>query len=76
MAKSKYPRVIWRKVKSESVPTHKNCVVCGKKFLKDESVAMKETQYSWYRGDDIREALCMKCLPPRDKRRPEHLRLN
>ncbi len=73
--KSRYPRTIWRKVKADSVPTHTKCVVCGKKFVKDEFVAMKETQYSWFRGDDIKEAFCMKCLPSKDKRRPENLRM-
>jgi hypothetical protein len=73
MVKLRYPRVIWRKSKSDLV--YKTCVLCGKKFSKDETIVIKETQFSWFRGDDIREAICMKCLPSREKRRPENLRM-
>jgi hypothetical protein len=57
------------------MPSHKTCILCGKKFSKDESIVIKETQFSWFRGDDIIEAICMKCLPSKEKRRPENLRM-
>jgi hypothetical protein len=77
-SRSKYPRTIWRKFKADDIedPIYKNCVICGKKFAKGESIAVKETQYSWFRGDDDIEMLCMKCLPTREKRKPESLRIN
>jgi hypothetical protein len=71
MAKLRYPRTIWRKIKSESVPT-KGCVICGNK---ENLVAIKETQFNWFRGDDTIEVFCIKCLPSREKRRPENLRM-
>ena len=75
MTKFRYPRTIWRKFKSDSMPAHKACILCGNKFSKDESIVIKTTQFSWFRGDDITEAICLKCLPPKEKRRPENLRM-
>jgi len=72
--KLRYPKTIWKKVKSELAPTE-SCIICGKKFSKDSSVAMKVTQFSWFQGDDIREVFCMECLPSKEKRRPENLRM-
>ncbi|OGM09253.1 hypothetical protein A2Z67_04920 [Candidatus Woesebacteria bacterium RBG_13_36_22] len=71
----KYPRVVWRKFKREQVPDHKTCVICGKLFGGDDSVFVKKTQYSWYRGDDVCDAFCGKCIPSRDQRKPENLKM-
>lgn len=72
----KYPRTIWRKSKFKSESAHdEGCVICGKRFSKDDLVFTKEIQFNWFRGDDTKESFCLGCLPPREKRRPENLRM-
>jgi hypothetical protein len=70
----KYPKTIWRKVKSESDP-NQTCIICGKKIPKDNFLFIKEIQFSWFRGDDTKDTFCARCLPSKEKRLPENLRM-
>ena len=53
----------WGKATIFNRPHASVCDSCGKKFIRGELFAVRETKVSWFRGEDEVDFLCKECTP-------------
>ena len=59
---SRYPQVSeWQETSTETYPYSSPCMKCGHKHIKGERFLRRETQVSYFRGDDEVETICESC---------------